>query len=220
MTPDAFAELTDTTVARSVAVVGLGTGTTSCYSRPGEQWTYFEIDPVVVRFARTPRLFTYLRDCAPDAKIVLGDARISLAQVPDSSYDLIVLDAFSSDAIPIHLMTREALALYLRKLKPRGVVLYHISNRYLRLEPVLVEVARSVGAFGAVGERNPTTEERAKLYYGARWVAVSRDSTRFDPLIFRRGWLPLADSAGVRVWTDDYSDVLGVVKWREAQEEE
>lgn len=212
---DVFAELVDSTTPQKVAVVGLGTGTASCYSRTAaDQWTYYEIDPLVVRFARAPRLFSYLRQCAPDAQIVLGDARISLARAPDGAYDLILLDAFSSDAIPIHLLTREALALYVRKLKPDGIILYHISNRYLRLEPVLVEIARSEGVYGAIGERNPTTEERAKLHYGARWVGISRDSTRFDRLIYRRGWLPLSDSKGDPPWTDDYSNVLRVVKWR------
>ena len=211
---DVFRLTTDSVAAREVALVGLGAGTTACYARPGERWTYFEIDPLVVRIARSPSLFTYLRDCQPDVHIVLGDARLSMQDTPDAAYDLIVLDAFSSDAIPVHLITREALALYLRKLRPGGVIAFHISNRYLDLRPVLVELARDARLAGAVIDHNISAEQRLKLYYGSRWVALARQARTLAPLVREAEWDVLAPSAPVRVWTDDYSDVWGVLKWR------
>jgi SAM-dependent methyltransferase len=209
-----FRLTTDSVGARNVALVGLGTGTTACYSRPGERWTYFEIDPLIVRIARTPDLFTYLRDCQPNVKIELGDARLSMRTAADSSFDLIVLDAFSSDAIPVHLITREALALYERKLRPNGIIVFHISNRYLRLEPVLTELARDARLAGASANRDVSDDERRKLYYGSHWVALAREAHTLAPLVRHAGWNVLAPSAPVRVWTDDYSDVLGSMTWR------
>src|SRR6185503_15055802 len=141
---------------RRVAIVGLGTGTTACYGRKGERWTYYEIDPLVVLIARAPSLFTYIRDCPPTVDIVLGDARLSLAKAPDGEYDLIVLDAFTSDAIPAHLLTREALALYMRKLRPSGAVAFHISNRYVDLRPVLIALANDARVPGALGDKDAT----------------------------------------------------------------
>lgn len=209
---DVFAVLTDSTTAREVALVGLGAGTTACYAHAGETWTFYEIDPVVVDIARSGRLFTYLRDCAPQSRIVVGDARLSLVRAPDSGFDLIVLDAFSSDAIPVHLMTREALALYLRKLKPGGSVAFHISNRYLDLEPVLVELARDARLAGATGDFNASQEDKTAMYYASRWVVLARDAATLAPLVKERGWSVLPPSAPVRVWTDDFSDIIGILK--------
>lgn len=211
---DIFRLVTDSLAPRAVALVGLGAGTTACYSRPGERWTYFEIDPVIVTIARSPSLFTYLAECQPEVRIVLGDARRSLMDASDSSFDLIALDAFSSDAIPVHLITREALQLYLRKLRPGGVVAFHISNRYLDLRPVLVELARDARLAGALLDRDVTEAQRRKLHYGSRWVTVARNAYTLAPLVKEAGWQVLAPSATVRVWTDDYSDVLGVMRWK------
>lgn len=209
---DLFRLATDSLAPRSVALVGLGTGTTACYSRPGERWTYYEIDPLVVAIARAPQLFSYLRDCQPDVRIVMGDARRSIASAPDGSFDLIVLDAFSSDAIPVHLMTREALQIYLRKLRPHGIVAFHISNRFLDLRPVLVELARDARVAGATVDRDVTNEQKARLYYGSRWVALARNASTLAPLEREAEWEVLSPSAPVRLWTDDYSDVLAVMK--------
>ncbi|MBK6307825.1 MAG: fused MFS/spermidine synthase [Gemmatimonadetes bacterium] len=178
---DLFRLTTDSVGPRQVALVGLGTGTTACYARPGEQWTYYEIDPLVVAIARSPQLFTYLRDCQPDVRIILGDARLSLASAPDSSFDLITLDAFSSDAIPVHLLTREALQLYARKLRPGGIVAFHISNRYLDLRPVLVELARDARLAGASVDRDVTPEQKEQLFYGSRWVALAAQAQHPGP---------------------------------------
>src|SRR5262249_45082582 len=128
---------------RSVAVVGLGAGGLACYAEPGQRWAVYQIDPAVERVARDPRYFTYLSDCrAGRLDVVLGDARLRLREAPDHEFDLIVLDAFSSDAIPLHLLTREALHLYLDKLADHGLIAVHISNRFLDLAPVLGALAR------------------------------------------------------------------------------
>lgn len=199
---------------RRVAAVGLGAGTVACYGRPEETWIFYEIDPVMVRIANSPRLFTYLRDCAPETDIVLGDARLSLAAVPDSTFDLILLDAFSSDAIPVHLLTREAVALYMRKLRRNGILLLHISNRYLDLRPVVVELARDGRLAGAIGDHDVTTQERLELKHGSRWVALARSPLTLATLVRQPLWRVLEPSASVKVWTDDFSDVLSVLRWR------
>lgn len=205
--------LTDVPLRR-VAAVGLGAGTVACYGRPEETWTFYEIDPVMVRIANSPRLFTYLRDCAPETDIVLGDARLSLAAVPDSTFDLILLDAFSSDAIPVHLLTREAVALYMRKLHKNGILLLHISNRYLELRPVVIELARDARLAGAIGDYDVTAQERLELKHGSRWVALARSPATLASLVRQTQWRVLEPSADVRVWTDDFSDVLSVLRWR------
>ncbi|MFN8573558.1 MAG: fused MFS/spermidine synthase [Gemmatimonadaceae bacterium] len=198
---------------RRVAVVGLGSGATSCFGRPDERWTYYEIDPLVPTIARNPRLFTYLKDCPPQIDVKLGDARQSLAHEPDSTFDLIILDAFSSDAIPVHLMTREALAMYLRKLRPGGAVVFHISNRYLELRPVLFSLAIDAKIPGVVGDMDVTKEQRFKMYYGSRWAVMAPKVQTLSPLVRLKGWNIFPPFSSARVWTDDYSDVLGVMKW-------
>jgi hypothetical protein len=198
---------------RRVAMVGLGTGTIACFGRPDEHWTFYEIDPMVAQIARAPRYFTYLRDCAPRTNIVIGDARVSLNSAADGEFDLIVLDAFSSDAIPAHLMTREAVALYFRKLAPDGVIAFHISNRFLDLRPVIIALANDAKVAGALGERQPETEERGKLYYGSRWMVLAKHKETLSELVKIDGWYPLGTWPASRLWTDDYTDVLGVLKW-------
>jgi SAM-dependent methyltransferase len=198
---------------RRVAVVGLGTGTIACYGRPGESWTFFEIDPLVERIATSSGYFTYLRDCPPHVDLVTGDARLSLTRVPDSTFDLIILDAFTSDAIPVHLVTKEALALYFRKLRPGGVVVFHISNRYVDLRPVLIALANDAHVAGALGEGTVEPDDRARLFYPSRWVALARHASTLAALVRRDQWSPLGPTPTTRLWTDDYSDVLAVLRW-------
>ena len=121
----------------NVAIVGLGAGSMACYVSPSQMLTYYEIDPAVQRIAEDPRYFSFLRDCSPRGGIVLGDARISLQRAPDHRYGMIVVDAFSGDSIPAHLLTREAFQLYFSKLTSTGILVLHISNRYLDLQPVI-----------------------------------------------------------------------------------
>ncbi|MHB1225779.1 MAG: spermidine synthase, partial [Gemmatimonadaceae bacterium] len=197
-----------------IGVVGLGTGTVACYTRPGDTIAFYEIDPLVVTIAHDSRLFTYLADCAPDARMVLGDARLSLARDSAALYDVLVLDAFSSDAIPVHLLTREALRVYLARLAPDGVLAVHISNRYLNLRPAVAALAADAGAVALLGEnRRLTAEDRARMHTPSVWVAVARRAGVLAPLDMRSRWQPLEAPAGARVWTDDYSNVLGALVW-------
>jgi hypothetical protein len=196
----------------NVAVVGLGTGATVSYARAGERWTFYEINPAVLRVAETPDYFTYLSYCASrvPVQIVLGDARLRLADAPAGTYGLIVLDAFSSDAIPVHLMTLEALDLYLSKLAPGGVILFHVSNRSLDLHPVVADLALSRGLLALASDdnvRNPDKEP-------SHWVAVARAAEDLAPLAAGGQWKPLAGDPARRVWTDDYSDIVRIFKWR------
>ena len=209
---DIFATVAQKPVRR-VAMVGLGTGTIACYGRPDESWTFYEIDPLVAQIARTPRYFSYLRDCSPRTNVVIGDARVSLGAALDGEFDIIVLDAFTSDAIPAHLMTREALALYLRKLTDDGVVAFHVSNRYLDLRPVVIALANDAQVAGALGERAPDEEGRVKLYYGSRWMVLAKSREVLSELVKLDGWHQLGTYPESRLWTDDYTDVLGAIKW-------
>ncbi len=191
-----------------VGIVGLGTGTLACYAQPGQQWRFYEIDPVVVRIARDSGAFTFLSRCAPDAEIVLGDARLSIAQAPAGSLDLLALDAFSSDAVPMHLMTREAFDTYGRVLGRRGLLLVHVSNRYLDLAPVVARTAS--GWMAAQLAYQPVGGGAGDS--GSVWIALTRDPGVLGELLARGGaWepLPVTDTAP---WTDDYASILPVLR--------
>ena len=195
-----------------VGVVGLGTGTLACYARPGQQWRFYEIDPAVVRIARDSGQFTYLSRCLRDPLIRLGDARLRLAQEPSGALDLLALDAFSSDAVPMHLMTQEAFASYARVLAPDGLLLVHISNRFLDLEPVVAAAAAAGGWRARQLNYRPSPLDRGKPT-ASLWIAMSRDPatlaklTRGDP-----DWNPLRPRPGFAGWTDDYSTILPLLK--------
>jgi hypothetical protein len=204
----------DGTTARSVAVVGLGTGASAAYAREGESWTFYEIDPSVVRLARDPRLFTYLTACTPaPPRVVLGDARLRLREAPDASYGLVILDAFSSDAVPAHLLTREALDLYLSKLAPGGLVVFHTSNRSLELERVVGGIARDAGLVARV--YTDTKYDPAEERDPSEWVVVARREEDLGALGGDPRWTPLDESRGkLEVWRDDFSNVARVIKWQ------
>jgi len=204
--------------AARIGVVGLGSGTLACYRLPGETWTFFEIDPEMVRIARTR--FTFLPGCAPDARIVIGDARLSLAREPEHGLDILAVDAFSSDAVPMHLLTREALAVYRRALSPNGLLLMHISNRYLDLEPVLAAAAKADGWTGAIYQYVPEPIEAAHNMSMSIWVALSPRREAIERLREASGrdgmlWLPLSERPGFRGWTDDHASILPLLAdWR------
>ena len=200
--------------AASIGIVGLGTGTLACYRRPGQSWTFFEIDPAMVRIARDPANFTYLRDCAPDARIVLGDARLTLAREPAGRFDFIALDAFSSDAVPLHLLTTEAFDVYARALKPGGLLLVHISNRYLDLRPVISAAARAGGWSAALRDHDPDEAERRDRATRSIWVAMTRDPAALRQLrATDAGWDKLRSRPGFQAWTDDYATVLPLIEF-------
>ena len=198
-----------------VAVVGLGTGAMSCHALPGETWSFFEIDPDVAGIARDPALFTYLRDCDPDARIVIGDGRLKLAQEPAASYDLIVLDAFSSDAVPAHLMTLEALDIYLSRLKPGGTVVFHISNRFIELSSVIEAAARARGltAYYNSLDNRFWKPDPAKLDLRPHLAVVGKSPTEPQGFAADPAWHRLQDQSLPAPWTDDYSNVLDAI-WR------
>ena len=193
-----------------IGVVGLGTGTLACRYKPGEAWTFFEIDPAVVRYSRQGT-FSFLNTCAPDARIVLGDARLKLAAATSGSFDVLAIDAFSSDAIPLHLLTDEAFGVYERALRRDGLLLVHISNNYIELEPVLAAIAAKRGLAASVRLDVPSGE----LTVASSWVALSRDPGKLAQLQARSRkleWRPLAPAQGP-AWTDDHASVLPYIRW-------
>jgi hypothetical protein len=196
---------------RNVAVVGLGTGGLATYAGVGEHWTFYEIDPDIARLARNDRYFTYLQDTPASVDIVLGDGRLSLARAASHRYDVIVIDAFSSDAIPLHLLTEEAFSVYLSKLSDRGVLVFHLSNRYLELEPVVARLTRAAGLSGLV--RVNTGIPRKDLDCGADpsiWAAAARRESDLGALRDDSRWRPLRLRKNVALWTDDFSNILRV----------
>jgi hypothetical protein len=207
----AFERLPSLSASSEVAVVGLGVGSLASYARDGQVWTFYEIDPAVDRIARDDRYFTFLRDCGARCRVVLGDARLALAGARANQFGLIVLDAFSSDAIPIHLMTREALSLYLTKLSPEGVLAFHISNRHLRLAPVLARLAES-HRLTAVGQfQRVTRDEDATGQSDSEWVLLARDRRYLESLNGDSRWKTPTASPATPLWTDDFSNVLSVL---------
>jgi hypothetical protein len=188
-------------------VTGLGAGSLACHSQEGEAWRFFEIDPVIIGIASNPKYFTFLGHCQPKPDIVLGDARLTMAKEANDSFDLLVIDAFSSDAVPVHLMTAEAIKLYLDKIKPSGIVLLHISNRYLDLDAVLGATIKVLpGAYGFIvsddsadGSYAQSTSTVALFAKTAAALEPFRDLEEVSDF----------DVSNLRPWTDDYSDILG-----------
>jgi hypothetical protein len=196
---------------RQVGVIGLGTGGLGCYAKAGQQWTFYEIDPLVERIARDERYFDFLSRCGNDPRVVLGDARLSLAEARDGLYDVLVVDAFSSDSIPMHLLTQEALTLYFKKLAPGGLLLFHISNRYLNLEPVVVALAYTSGAEARYLLYRPNTSSWRN--FGAEVVAVSAPGNDLDFLAAQAGWTTPSPPPASNLWTDQRSDILRSIHW-------
>ena len=197
---------------QDVALVGLGVGSCAAYGTPGQKMTYFEIDPVVVNLAQDPQYFTFLKDTKADLNVVLGDARLTLDKKSDGEFDLIALDAFSSDSIPVHLLTKEAVAMYVSKLKPTGFLAFHISNRYLDLAPILANVAKSLGMVAALREDAPTTDEEKAGKRPSRWVVMYRRAADVEALNTPSRWDPIDPSEKMPLWTDDYSNILSAFK--------
>lgn len=193
-----------------VAVVGLGTGSMICHRQAGERWSFFEIDPEVIRLASDNTIFRFLSDCGPVERIVAGDARITLAG-SSGLYDLILLDAFSSDAIPVHLLTREAFAGYLGRLAPHGAIAIHISNRHLELASVVAAVGATQGLVTYLREDDQANDFLKDYRANARVVALAKSPADLGDLPSRTGWSRIDPRPGVPAWTDDYSDVLGAI---------
>jgi hypothetical protein len=195
-----FKAYSEADAKKRVGVVGLGAGSLLAYSEPGQEWTYFEIDPTVERIAKDPRFFTFWSNCRAKKDVILGDARLQL-QSDTRQYDLLIIDAFSSDAIPLHLLTREALEIYLERLADKGVMAFHISNRYLDLHPVLANLAYDKQLV-CWAQDDPTSH----------WVVMARQQTTLDKLVNNGLWRRLQHQPELPVWTDDYCNLLGVFR--------
>jgi hypothetical protein len=201
-----------------VGVVGLGAGTLACYRQPGQDWRFYEIDPAIERIARDPQRFSFLSRCAPGVPVEIGDARLVLgrevrAKAP--TLDVLVVDAFSSDAVPMHLLTRDALEIYRQRMTPDGVLLMHVSNRFLELEPVLA-AADKWGWHLAKRDYAPDAEGRKRAYSDSHWIVLARDQKSFVAFLQRTGatkWVPTKRRAGFDGWTDDFASILPVIKW-------
>jgi len=204
----------------SYAVIGLGTGSLTCQARSEDSAIYYELDPDVIRIARDPTLFNFVSACRPDISIVQGDARLAIANASDASYDLIFVDAFIGAAIPIHLLTREAMAVYLRKLKPNGIVAIHVSNYHLELATVVAGVADANGAITRLYEGGDVSESASEQKWVPIVTAVARKDEDFGALAKSRFWPVLPPDPAQRVWTDDYSNVLGALVRRLRQRSE
>lgn len=195
-----------------IGVVGLGTGTLACYRRADQQYDFFEIDPAVLAFSQQ-KTFTYIASCAPDATMHIGDARLKLSEMPAGCFDVLVIDAFSSDAIPLHLLTREALDTYRRALAPDGIMLFHISNRYIDLRPVLAAAARDRDWQILLRDDRPDDRNGETA---SHWVATSGDAdslARLQALSGDYPWEVLPRPEG-KAWTDDHASILPFIRWQ------
>jgi SAM-dependent methyltransferase len=194
-----------------IGVVGLGTGTLAAYAQPGERWRFYEIDPAMLRFS-LDGTFTYLTHCADRPQVALGDARLELAKAPPGSFDVLAIDAFSSDAIPLHLLTDEAVAVYMRALSPKGLLLIHISNRYIELQGVLAAIAKHQGLTAMVRDDNPADRE---LLSPSSWVLLTRDAHQYNALAAARIEAPWdrLDPPASQLWTDNHASILPYIRW-------
>jgi hypothetical protein len=200
-----------------VAVIGLGSGSLACASQPGEDWKFFEIDQSMVDTARDPKYFNFVQRCEPDMKPVIGDARLTFAREPDGVYDLIIVDAYSSDAIPIHLATEEAMEIYKAKLAPQGAVVMHVSNRHLELASVVVGIADANDLKSWVF--NEDSGRDSEYIFSTNVVISAREPADIGTLASSDKWALTEAEDNQRVWTDDYSNVLGAV-WRRLRDGE
>lgn len=193
---------------QKVGVVGLGIGVIACFEHKGRSYDFFEINPLVRDIAENQDYFTYLKDCGSQYEIILGDGRMMMKEQSDGGYDAIVIDAFTSDNIPAHLVTLEALELYFRKLKENGMLIVHISNNHVDLEPVLQKASEKMGipALARIGlaEKIKGTDYKSD---GSHWVVLSRNPQVIETLE-KDGWTPAMARAGVNLWTDDYSNLF------------
>jgi spermidine synthase len=200
---------------QNVGLVGLGSGALSCYHRTGQSFTYFEIDPLMISIARNAKYFSYLSDCTPEAKIVLGDARLQLQRLQtDPKFDLLVIDAFSSDSIPMHLMTAEAMSIYLGRLEADGVLMLHISNRFLDLEPVVARLTQHAGLHTTIYKYEPGKSwPLGTLPTASVWIAASRNASLIKKIDgFDPGWASLVQKPNQSLWTDNFSTPLAALK--------
>jgi spermidine synthase len=190
-----------------VGVIGLGAGTLATYGRPIDHYTFYDINPLVPGIARTQ--FRFLTTCMAPHEIVLGDARLSLEREQSKQFDVLAVDAFSGDAIPVHLLTRQAYALYWRHLKPDGVLAVHVSNRYLSLAPGVALAAAETGKQALLVSID---EDDEKEIASSDWVLVSSRPGFFEQPEIKEATAKISPIAGLRTWTDDYSNLYKILR--------
>lgn len=194
--------------SKQIGVIGLGAGTMITYSADGEQWDFYEIDPTIVRIAQSPAYFSFLSDCsAAPYRMILGDARLRLQEAPNSHYGLLILDAFSSDSVPAHLVTSQAMDLYLSKLAPDGLMFFHISNRYLNLEPLVSGLSQEKGLSALIRDDREFDTSIAKN--PSVWVVIARSEAALGDLVNNSQWRRLEGNV---LWSDDFSNILSLIK--------
>lgn len=198
--------------SKTIAVIGLGIGSTGCYATAGQSWTFYELDPLVEEIATDSGLFHSLNRCVPKARIVLGDGRLKLAEAGPAQYDLLILDAFSSDAIPVHLLTGEAFKEYARALKPHGVMAIHITNRHFDLAPVISRSAPEAGFVTYERNFTPPPGVDEALLAPSRWMLLARKANDVRRIVANPGWQLMVPAPDTKLWTDDYSNVLSALK--------
>jgi spermidine synthase len=195
-------------------VVGLGAGVMACNAKEGERWRFFEIDPVVLKIASNPKRFTFLSSCQPNADVVLGDARLTVAKEEAGSFDFLLIDAFASDAIPVHLLTKEAVALYLDKLSPKGILALHVSNRHMDLQTIASATAKALpDTF--VGLAHDRVKSKGLDAASSHVVFVTRSPEAFKEVLSLPYVTPV-DIVSVTPWTDDFSNIISSL-WRKAR---
>ena len=185
----------------------MGAGTLASYGRPGDNYRFYEINPLVIKVANTQ--FTFLRDSKAKVQVVLGDARLSLEREPKQNFDVLAVDAFSSDSIPVHLLTKEAFLLYFHHLNDRGVLAVHVSNRYIDLEPV---VARAAEALGKEARVVDSDDNESQALSAASWVLVSGSHEFFESPLIEHAARPIETGSKLRLWTDDYGSLYTLLK--------
>jgi hypothetical protein len=207
-----FSEYNDQNNRWNIAVVGLGAGTLSCYAKKEQDWIFYELDPGIVDVAENPKYFTYLKNCAHKITMKVGDARLSIVKEPDQRLDLLIIDAFSSDAIPTHLLTQEAFDLYFSKIKPNGILAFHITNRHLALKKVLSDHSQTMKIPALIQEFKP--KNPPPLVVATDWVVMAKNKQVLEPL--RQSnlghWQKMPLYFGLKSWTDDFTNIIDIWK--------
>jgi hypothetical protein len=207
-----FAEFDKVNNGWEIGIVGLGAGTLACYTKPEQHWTFYELDPLVVDVASDPKYFTYISQCNPKISMKVGDARLSLEKEPDHTFDLYVIDAFSSDSIPTHLLTQEAIKLYFNKIKPDGILALHITNRHLALKKVLADHAKQLNLSALLQEFKPQND--APLVVATDWVVMAKKPETLEKLrVSQLGtWQKMPIIFDIKPWTDDFTNIVTIWK--------
>jgi spermidine synthase len=198
--------------SRTVGVIGLGTGNMSCWGNAAQSWTFYEIDPLVHHLAAHSGLFRSLPLCVPGTDVILGDGRLKLEAAPAGAYDMFIVDAFSSDAIPIHLMTKEAFDGYRRVLSEHGVLVLHVTNRHFDLVPIVARIAGETGFVAYERSFVPPPDADPVLGAPTRWMVLAKDPADAREIASDGKWTRRDPDPGTKLWTDDFANILSALR--------